>query len=376
ALASIKNKEGALLVINGDMPFISTKTLRQHLHHHKKQGSVATLLSRVVEDPVAFGRIVRDAHGRFMGVVESRDASSAIKQIREINVGSYVFELSFLHRHINQLNTSNRQKEYYLPDLFRMAKNNGLVAEAFILRDAVAALGVNSQEDLSTINQIFYERQRRCLMSEGVSLVGKEIYIDFGVRVAKGTVIEAPCYLKGNSSIGEGVTIETGCVIKSSKIAAGTLIKAYSYLDQARVGNHCQVGPFAHLRPKASLRDKAKVGNFVEVKKSVIGQGSKVSHLSYIGDAVIGKKVNVGAGTITCNYDGYHKYKTVLDDEVFIGSDTQLVAPVRVGRGAVVGAGTTVVKNVAADSLVISRCEQKEILGWAVGYRKRNSRSN
>lgn len=259
-----------------------------------------------------------------------------------------------------------------MPDLVKLAVKGDLPVAARVLKDSLEAIGINSQKDLSLVNQIFYQMQKERFMKEGVALIGDEIFIEAPVKLDGGVTLEAPCYLKGNTKIHKHVMVESGCTIKSSEIEADSLIKSHSYIDKARVGPHCQVGPFAHLRPGARLMNRARVGNFVEVKKSTIGEGSKANHLSYIGDAEVGKKVNVGAGTITCNYDGFHKHKTILEDGVFIGSDTQLVAPVRIGKGAVVGAGTTVTEDVGPDNLVISRVPQQEIPGWAKRNRQKN----
>ena len=260
-----------------------------------------------------------------------------------------------------------------MPDLIDLAAKQGHKVGSHTVKDLTEAYGVNNQLDLHKVNQVFHKRRREDLMLNGVAMVGDQIFIDHNVKVAAEVRLESPCYLKGNTTIETGVVVEQGCTIHDSKIQKGTHIKAHSYLTECQVGVECQIGPFAHLRPKAVMKTKSKVGNFVEMKKTTLGEGSKANHLTYLGDATIGKKVNVGAGTITCNYDGYNKFKTILEDGVFIGSNSELVAPVKIKKGAIVGAGTTVTQGVSQDSLVISRVYQKEIKGWAKEFRSKKS---
>lgn len=357
--------KGTVLVLSGDMPLIGAGTIRGLLAVHREAGAVMTLLSADHPGLKTYGRIKRDFSGRLSGIVEAKDATPEEAAITEVNVGVYAFELAFLKDAVKKLATDNAQKEYYLTDALELALFNGLPVAAVRLSDAGESMGANSQAELAAVNREYYARRRAKLVEEGVRLLGEEIFVEAGALVRPGADLQSPCYVKGNSLVEGDAVVETGCVISDSRVRAGARLKAYSYLDRADVGRVCHVGPFAHLRPGTVLKDGVKIGNFVEIKKSVLGAGSKANHLSYLGDATIGKNVNVGAGTITCNYDGVNKSRTVLGDGVFIGSDTQLVAPVRVGKGAYVGAGTTVTKDVKPFSLVISRVPQRAIPDWA-----------
>lgn len=371
-LSGVNGAQGTVLVLNSDIPLVRGESLKKLLCLHQSGQNAVSFLTALVLDPGSFGRITRHRDGRVSGIVEVKDASEEQKKINEINVGNYCFDLAFLKKSMHQLKSHNKQGEFYLTDLVAMAVEEGLSVQTHEVQDVRESLGVNTQSDLKIVNEAFYVRQQEKFMTDGVSIIGDGVFIDADVKIASGTRIESPCYLKGNTQIGEDVKIETGCVIHSSRVGSGVRLKAHSYLDEAVVAKDCQIGPFAHLRPGTVLMTGAKIGNFVETKKTRLGEGSKISHLSYVGDAVVGKKTNIGAGTITCNYDGFKKFKTVLGDGVFIGSDTQLVAPVKVGSGAFVAAGTTVTQDVSADSLAISRSPQKEIKGWA---RKKRQKS-
>lgn len=371
ALSAVKFKSAALLVLNADMPLISAATIDKLWQIHQKSKSVITLLSTDNERAQAFGRVVRNSRGQIRRIVEERDATAKEKKIREVNLSIYLFDLKFLNEEIHKLGTNNAQAEYYLPDLVERAVKRKKRVAVCKIASGPDVLGVNSLSELALANSVFYEAQRRRLVENGVTLSGDGIFVDAAVSVAAGSRLESPCYLKGKTQVGPHVVIESGCVIKNSILHEGVKLKSFCYVDESEVGSKAQVGPFAHLRPKTVLSEDVRIGNFVETKKTTIGRGSKANHLSYLGDTTIGEGVNVGAGTITCNYDGVHKYQTVLEDGVFIGSDTQLVAPVKIGQGAYVGAGTTVTKDVAAGSLVISRVPQKEIPGWAERKKKK-----
>ena len=373
ALSCIKKTSREILVMNGDMPFVSSSSITKLLQTHRKNKATVTILTVHVQKENGFGRIIRDGKGAVTGIVEVKDATKEQLNITETNVGVYLFDADFVNKSIASLQNRNAQKEYYITDLIALAVKKNHTVCGVPLKDHEESLGVNSQMDLACLNDVFYKRQRFKFMSDGVSILGSEVFIDADVRIGSGSVLMSPCYLQGATKLGQNVVIETGCFIKDSQIDANVHMKAYCYVTESRMAQGCQIGPFAHLRPKTELAADVKIGNFVETKKSKINAKSKVSHLSYIGDALIGKNVNIGAGTITCNYDGYTKFETILDDDVFIGSDTQLVAPVHVGRGAFVGAGTTVTKDVAPDSLAVSRVQQKEIHGWAKHKRKKYS---
>ena len=373
ATTVLKTSSGCVVVLNGDMPLLKPETL-QALVQQFRRDKAQVLLTTLVAGPTSdFGRIERDAEGQLLRIVEVRDATPAQKQIPEVNVGVYIFDAAFLQKNIRKLKTNNAQKEYYLTDIVGLAVQQKQKVTSYTLSNSQEALGVNSQKDLNLANTYFYEGQRHSFMSQGVVMLGQEVFIDAGVQLARGVRLESPCYLKGLTCIGENTLIETGVVMHNSLVGDHAQIKAHSYLNQAIVGPQCEVGPFAHLRPGTDLARQVKVGNFVEIKKSTLGVGSKANHLAYLGDATIGKGVNVGAGTITCNYDGENKFKTVLEDGVFIGSDTQLVAPVTVGEGAFVAAGSTITKNVSAFALALSRTQQVERPNWA---KKRQTTKN
>lgn len=373
ALSVLKKSTSEILVLNGDMPMISKDSLKRLANTHRKSKSAVSILTVHVQHENGFGRILRDEKGAVAGIVEARDATREQLKITETNVGVYLFDAAFVKKSILALRNGNAQKEYYITDLVALAVQKKLKVSGVVLQDSSEALGVNCQSDLNQLNHEYYSRQRQKFMGLGVTMIGHEIFIDANVKIAAGSTIMSPCYLRGQTSIASGVVIEPGCVLLDVKVGEGSLLKAYCYITDSSIAKCCQIGPFAHLRPKTKLADGVKIGNFVETKKSEIGEKSKVSHLSYIGDAILGRDVNVGAGTITCNYDGYNKFQTILEDGAFIGSDTQLVAPVRVGKGAFVGAGTTLTKNVDSDSLAVSRVQQTEIPGWAKKKRAKAS---
>lgn len=370
ALESTKIKSGALLVLSADMPLITAATIEKLWQTHQKNKSVLSLLTAHKRDSQGFGRIVRDSRKKIRRIVEERDANAEEKAITEVNLAIYLFDLKFLNAEVKKLRRNNKQREYYLPDLVERAVQKRLPVSVCVVDEGPDSLGINSPGDLVLANDIFYSGQRQHLRGSGVILLGDQIFVDAGVTVQPGVRLESSCYLKGKTRVAQNVVVESGCVVKDSVLHDGAHLKSFCYVDEAEVGQKTEVGPFAHLRPKTVLADHVKIGNFVETKKTTIGAGSKVNHLTYLGDATVGKNVNVGAGTITCNYDGVGKYQTILEDAVFIGSDTQLVAPVTVGKGAYVGAGTTVTQDVAAGSLVISRVPQKEIPGWAERKKK------
>lgn len=365
AFDQILTRSGTVLVLNADMPLIQPNSLKKLFQIHQKQNTAISFLSCCQENPFGSGRVRRDENGKITKIIEERDATPDEKKISEVNLGVYFFDLDFLRSAIESLKSKNNQKEYYLTDLIEIAANQNLNVQSHCLGNEWEGFGINSQQDLWDVTQVFFDWQKEKFYQKGVSLLGQDIFIEADVKIGAGTVIEAPCYLKGGTQIGRHVVIESGNVIQSSKLADRVHVKAHCYIDHSELAKDVQVGPFAHLRPETYLATGVKIGNFVELKKSKLGQGSKANHLSYIGDAFVGRHVNIGAGTITCNYDGRKKNKTVIGDGVFIGSDTQLVAPVRIGKGAYVGAGTTVTKNVAAQSLALSRVPQQEILGWA-----------
>jgi bifunctional UDP-N-acetylglucosamine pyrophosphorylase/glucosamine-1-phosphate N-acetyltransferase len=322
-----------------------------------------------MDDPYGYGRVVRDASGRVTRIVEQKDADPEEQEIREINSGIYCVESDFLFGNIKSIGNDNAQKEFYLTDLVAIAVRKGLACLA-MPADADEIMGVNDRSQLADAARILRRRINHELMLSGVTLIDPEqTYIDFGVIIGADTIIHPNCHIGSGTVIGSGCEIEQGVSISGCRIGTDCHIKAGSVLEDSELHENVAVGPMAHLRPGTVLHNHVKIGNFVETKKIVMGEGSKASHLTYLGDAEIGRDVNIGCGTITCNYDGVKKHRTVIGDQVFIGSDVQLVAPVTVGRNSLVAAGTTVTVDVPPDSLALSRVPQVNKEGWRLKKR-------
>jgi bifunctional UDP-N-acetylglucosamine pyrophosphorylase/glucosamine-1-phosphate N-acetyltransferase len=365
AMPSLAGEPGdaRVIVLSGDVPLLTRETIARLVD--AARGPVAVVTMRP-ESPRGYGRMVRDAAGRLLRIVEDKDATPEQKAIREVNSGIYAFRLDFLRAHIGGLSSDNAQKELYLTDLVARAAAEGHdVPTIDAPPDEVA--GVNDRVDLARLDAVARRQVNERWMREGVTMVAPEtVCIDADVAsIGKDTELRAGVQLRGATRVGAGVTIDVGCVLTDTDVGDGSNIKPYSVLTETRVGARAQIGPFSHCRPGSDLADDVHLGNFVETKKARLGAGAKANHLAYLGDADVGPKSNVGAGTITCNYDGKLKHKTVIGAGAFIGSDTQLVAPVTVGDGAYVGAGTTVVKDVPAGALAVSRAPQHNIEGWA-----------
>jgi len=362
-----------VLILSGDVPLTRPETLRRLVEEHERSGNALTLLTMKPDDPGMYGRIVRDPAGNVVRIVEAKDASDEEKAIGEVNAGIYVFGIAHLFDNLRNLSNSNAQGEYYLTDLLSVLRDAGHRVGAVVVDDPVEALGVNSRRDLAQVEEEIQRRVVDRLMAEGVTFRNPAtVVIDSTVSIGPDTVIYPFVTLEGKTSIGRDCVIEPGSHLVDVTVGNEVHVKTGTVAENAVIEDEASVGPYAHLRPGSRLGRRVKIGNFVETKKAVFGEGAKASHLSYIGDADIGADVNIGAGTITCNYDGVNKHKTTLEDGVFIGSDTQLVAPVRVGRGAYVGAGSTITKDVPADALALSRTPQRIVEGWAA--RKKASR--
>jgi bifunctional UDP-N-acetylglucosamine pyrophosphorylase / glucosamine-1-phosphate N-acetyltransferase len=360
------------LILNGDTPLLRESTLRELLKVHRQQQASVTILTTVLDDAVGYGRVVRDtASGEHvLRIVEDRDADEATKSIHEINVGTYVVEGEFLFPALERLRPSNAQGEFYLTDVVQMAVQEGRRVAAVVLRDPNEGLGVNTRRQLAEAEQVIRGQIRHRWLDAGVRMIDPaSTWIDGGVTIGKDSVLYPNIMLEGRTVIGEDCIVRSGTRITDCTIGNRVEILDHCVFRDSRIEDDATLGPFTHLRPEVFVRKGAKIGNFVEAKKTELGEGSKANHLSYLGDAKIGKGVNVGAGTITCNYDGVRKAETIIEDGVFIGSDTQLVAPVTVGAGSVIAAGTTVTQNVPADSLVISRVLQVTRPGWAAKRR-------
>jgi bifunctional UDP-N-acetylglucosamine pyrophosphorylase/glucosamine-1-phosphate N-acetyltransferase len=364
-LAELSAGAKEVVVLCGDAPLIRPATIRLLLAARRRKRAPASVLTGVLDDPAGYGRIVRGEHGTVARIVEEKDANAVLRKVREVNSGTYAFDRVFLARGVPRLSDVNAQREYYLTDLVleALAEGKRVVPVAALVPDEVR--GINSRKELADATRILLARKIDDLMASGVTFVDPgRTYVETEVSVGQDTVIDPGVTLLGATRIGRGVRIQTGCVVDGSVLLDGVELKPYTVITRSIVRKRAILGPFSHLRPEADIGEGAHIGNFVEVKKSRIGKGSKANHLSYLGDATIGRKVNVGAGTITCNYDGIHKHPTVLGDGVFVGSDTMLVAPVTVGKGALIGAGSTITKNVPAFALALSRAEQKTIEGW------------
>ena len=355
----LKDFSGTVLILCGDVPLTRLETLKQLIELHTFSRATVTVLTTMVKDPAGYGRIVRNKRGTVVRIVEEKDTSKRERIISEINSGIYCIEKNFLFQALPGIKKENAQAEYYLTDVLSMAARERKKVSALIAVDPDEVMGINDRADLAKAERIMRERINTDLMREGVTIVDPaSTYIDKGVTIGKDTIIYPNCIIQGHTVIGENCTIESGVTIIDSKTGSEVVVKSCSVITKCTIGNRVSIGPFAHLRPETHLEERVKIGNFVEVKKSRIGKGSKASHLSYIGDTTMGEGVNVGAGTITCNYDGEKKHHTHIEDRVFIGSDTQFIAPVRIGKDSVIGAGSTITRSVPPFSLAVSRARQ------------------
>lgn len=355
--------DATVLVLYGDVPLIRTATLEKLLQTTKN--NTLALLTVKLADPTGYGRIVRNAAQAIEAIIEHKDASVEQLAITEVNTGILAVSAAQLNEWLPKLSANNAQGEYYLTDIVAMAVSEGVAVEAIHPEDEFEVQGVNDRLQLAQLERVFQRQQADELLRQGVSLADpSRLDVRGSLTVGADVVIDVGCVFEGDVVLENGVHIGPYCVIKNSHIGADSHLQAYSHLDQAKLAAHCNVGPYARLRPGADLHNNAKVGNFCEVKKAIVGEGSKVNHLSYIGDAEIGKNANIGAGTITCNYDGVNKFNTQIGDNAFIGSNSALVAPVTIGANATVGAGSTVTKDVEAEQLAVARGKQRNIDGW------------
>jgi len=360
----LDRKTGFVLLLSGDVPLLKGHTLAALVQKHAASKAALTVLTAVVDQPYGYGRIVR-VKGRISRIVEERDASPAQRKIREINSGVYVFSLGPLFESLRGLATGNAQGEYYLTDLVSTYRRRRLGVEAVVVDDPNEIRGINSRSELAEASRIMRQKKNEELMAAGVTIEDPATtYVDDDVVVGADTVIHPGVHLEGRTHIGKACEIHAGVRIVNSVLDDRVTVQNFCVINGGRLATGVTVGPFVHIRPETELRDSVHIGNFVELKKAVLGKGTKAGHHAYLGDAVIGDNVNIGAGTITCNYDGSRKHQTTIEDGVFIGSDSQLVAPVTIGKGAYVGSGTTIRKNVPAGALAVSAGEQRNIEGW------------
>jgi bifunctional UDP-N-acetylglucosamine pyrophosphorylase/glucosamine-1-phosphate N-acetyltransferase len=365
-LAALDGVEGWLLILNGDVPAVTSSLVDRLAEMAEEKGAGIVFAGFKTDDPFGYGRVLFDDSGVIQAIREQKELKQEELSYKIVNAGIYLVKLELLRAFLAQVKPAEKQREYLLTDVVEFIVAGGGRAELLLVKDADELQGVNNRVELAAVTQRIRSGRNRALMLAGVGMPHPEsVDVEFSVTVGPDTVLEANVALRGKTSVGTGCRIGNGTIIEDSRLAEGVKVLPYCVLESSDIGPGCGVGPFAHTRPGTVLQKGAKIGNFVETKKTVLGEGSKANHLSYLGDASIGAAVNVGAGTITCNYDGYSKFKTVIEDGVFIGSDTQLVAPVTVGKEAVIAAGTTVTRDVPPGALAISRVDQANRDGYA-----------
>jgi bifunctional UDP-N-acetylglucosamine pyrophosphorylase/glucosamine-1-phosphate N-acetyltransferase len=354
ARAALENSDSLLLVLSGDVPLIRAETLRKLIEHHRETGAACTILGVRLENPTGYGRIICDEQGRFQKIVEQKDATEEERKVRDINSGIYCFESRDLFDALKRIEPKNQQGEYYLTDVAEILNSSGRRVEVFTHTDAREVSGINTRAELAEFENLLRRNAiRRLMVDGGVTFIDpSHAYISPEAEIGRDSIIYPDVMIEGKSVLGENCVIRSGARITNSRLGDNVAVKDHSIIVDSEIASNCSVGPFAHLRMNATLEEKATVGNFVEVKKSRLKRGTKAMHLTYLGDATIGERTNIGAGTVTCNYDGTRKHETVVEDDVKIGSDTMLVAPVRVGARSVTGAGSVVTRDVPPDSLV------------------------
>jgi bifunctional UDP-N-acetylglucosamine pyrophosphorylase/glucosamine-1-phosphate N-acetyltransferase len=361
----LQHFHGMVLILSGDVPLLTEGTIKSFLQSHQERQVTLSVMTVELENPRGYGRVFRNADGSLLRITEDKDLTAGEEKVREINTGIYCVEADFLFSALSHVTPQNAQKEYYLTDIVAQASAEKKKVFPFLVEDSLEVMGINTRVELAKANQMMKKKIAEQHMLDGVTLIDPETtYIDREVKIGRDSVVYPNCYLLGKTSLGIACLVEPGCKLTDTQVGNQVAIKVSSVITESILEDRVEVGPFAHLRPQSVLREGSKIGNFVEVKKSVIGKGTKANHLSYIGDATLGEKINVGAGTITCNYDGKKKHRTIIEDGVFIGSNTALVAPIKVERNAVIGAGSTITKEVPADTLAVARGKQ-------VHYRRR-----
>ena len=369
----LESKRGALLLLSGDVPLLRAGTLKTLVETHTRMGAAATVVTAVVENPQGYGRIVRSGE-QIAQIVEEKDASAAERSIREINAGIYTFALEGLFDGLRTIAANNAQREYYLPDLVSIYRGRGLRVATVSVENPAEIMGINSRAELATVSAMVRQAKNAELMAAGVTIEDPATtYISPDVQIGADTIVHPCVSIERGSILGNGCEIHSGARIVNAQLGDGVTILNHSLVTDSRIENGASLGPFAHVRNGTVVGQGAKIGNFVELKKTVLGDGSKSMHLTYLGDAKIGQHVNIGAGTITCNYDGTHKHTTTIEDGAFVGSDTQLIAPVTVGADAYIGTGTTVREDVPSGALAVSAGKQRNIEGWVERKRKKKN---
>jgi bifunctional UDP-N-acetylglucosamine pyrophosphorylase/glucosamine-1-phosphate N-acetyltransferase len=362
---AFRDYEGTILILSGDVPLVRGETLKALASFHQRQKATLTIGTTRLPDPTGYGRIVRGEGAWIERIIEERDASPEECDIDEINTGLYCVEAPFLFDALKRVGADNQQREYYLTDIVEIGCHDGRKVLAFEIQDSEQLLGINTRIDLAQAHQIL---RKRCLdrwMLAGVTITDPATtYIETPVTVGQDTMIYPNSTIQGKTMIGRRCIIGPNCLIADSELGDDVTVKAFSTIEESQIKRGAVIGPFSRLRPQSQILENAKVGNFVEIKKSVIGRESKANHLAYIGDTTLGERTNIGAGTITCNYDGTTKHPTIIGNEVFVGSNTELIAPVRIGDRAVIGAGSTITRDVPEGSLAVSRTKQSNINRW------------
>ena len=355
--------DSVVIILYGDVPLVGKDTIRKLIN--VVASDTIGLLTVALEDPAGYGRIVRDVNGAVTEIIEHKDASQDQLKIREINTGVIAIMARHLRTLVPLVDNNNRQKEFYLTDIIKLAKTKGITINTVSPKSPIEVQGVNDKKQLSELERSFQKNQAEKLLEKGVTIVDpKRFDLRGSLQTGKDCLIDINCVFEGDVRIGNDVHIEPNCIIKDSRVEDGVRIKANSIIEDSEISTNAIVGPFARLRPGSKIMAKAKVGNFVEIKNSQIGLNSKVNHLAYVGDSLLGREVNIGAGTINCNYDGADKHQTIIDSNVFVGSNSTLIAPVHIRDGAFIGAGSTITSEVPVDSLGIGRARQKNITGW------------
>ena len=355
------------LILYGDVPLIKKADLQSLI---KKSDTGLAVMTHIKNDANGYGRILREDN-KIQGIIEDKDCNKEQKKIKEINTGILAADTKYLKQWLNRLSNENAQKEYYLTDIVKFAVEDNITVSSHEVEEEISISGVNSKSELAYIERGLQLNKAEELMEKGVTVLDpNRIDIRGQLKCGQDVTIDIGCIFEGNVNLGNNVHIKPYSFIKNSDINENSTIEAFSHIDSSKVGSFCRVGPYARLRPGTVLESEVHIGNYVEIKNSLVDQGTKINHLSYIGDSEIGKNVNIGAGTITCNYDGVDKHKTIIEDDVFVGSNTQIVAPLKVGKGATIGAGSTITKDVPKNDLTLSRAQQKTISGWAKPVKK------